>query len=999
MIGSNPFVGPRPFERGEKIYGREQEIRDLDHQLSAERIVLLHSPSGAGKSSMLQAGLLPRIEKRFDIRGPTRLNLEPPDDLGMEINRYALSAIRGFEEDLPEDKRRPLAEIAGQSLHEYVTGRPRRRSAPSNILLIFDQFEEVLTIDPLAGKAKREFFDQLGELLRDPAIWVLLALREDYLAPLDPYARQVPSHLRNRFRIDLLGLDGAREAMVEPARVGGREFPAADRLIEDLATMQVQQADGTFRAQAGQNVEPVQLQVVCRRLWEAMPASAAAIEDEHLAEFGDVTEALAGYYAEAMARAGDDDPLKERALRDWFDERLITEGGIRGQVLREAGSSGGLDNTLIDRLRSTHLIRAEERAGATWFELAHDRLIEPVRTDNAAWRRAHLVETQRRAALWERQDRPPGLLLADAELAEGEAWAKEAATEPTEVEERFLKASRAAQDAIERERRQTRRIRSLGFAAMIIGALALVACAAAVVQWREAVVQTRLAEEQRELAEEQRELAEEQRNEADRQRLEAERQFERAEQEKKTADEQRDVAQEQRGIAVSKEQEARQQRRIAETARDSAEVAQAEAEEARDDAEVARTDAETQRDRAEVERERADAEALESARLRLLSVASELALQSQRLPAGDPPSALLLAREAWSLHKDHGGPANDPAIFSALWQATRNLPESDTVVGIFAEDVRALALSDDGEVLVVGDADQLTRIDLRTEARSSVEGLPAAVRALDWGASGLATGLSNGAVEIRSREDLSVTVNLPGHASSIRAVAFRSGEPVLASASRDGALMLHHLKEPTESVEIIPAGGETLHALAFRDDGLLAVAGRSGLTLWDTESMPGQKAGSPDLGDWRSVAWSTDGSHLAAGKADGSIYVFEIDSGKEPVVLEGHTAAVHALAFNPGFGQLVSGGLDGSLRLWNPEDSAALPIVLRDHDAWIRDLVLTPDGEMGLSAGADRRVRHWPTRADLPAGEACALAGRRLTEEEWRLYLPADLAYAPSCDE
>ena len=64
-VGANPFVGPRPFETGRKIFGRDREIDDLYYLLSAERIVLLHSPSGAGKSSLVQAGLIPRLNERF----------------------------------------------------------------------------------------------------------------------------------------------------------------------------------------------------------------------------------------------------------------------------------------------------------------------------------------------------------------------------------------------------------------------------------------------------------------------------------------------------------------------------------------------------------------------------------------------------------------------------------------------------------------------------------------------------------------------------------------------------------------------------------------------------------------------------------------------------------------------------------------------------------------------------------------------------------------------
>ncbi|HEX7180799.1 MAG TPA: hypothetical protein VF756_03085, partial [Thermoanaerobaculia bacterium] len=56
-VGRNPYVGPRPFELGERLWGRDEETAGLYYLLSAERIVLLHSPSGAGKSSLVQAGL------------------------------------------------------------------------------------------------------------------------------------------------------------------------------------------------------------------------------------------------------------------------------------------------------------------------------------------------------------------------------------------------------------------------------------------------------------------------------------------------------------------------------------------------------------------------------------------------------------------------------------------------------------------------------------------------------------------------------------------------------------------------------------------------------------------------------------------------------------------------------------------------------------------------------------------------------------------------------
>ena len=55
----NPFVGPRSIPTGKPLFGRDREVRDLFRVLVADRIVLLHGPSGSGKSSLVNAGLIP----------------------------------------------------------------------------------------------------------------------------------------------------------------------------------------------------------------------------------------------------------------------------------------------------------------------------------------------------------------------------------------------------------------------------------------------------------------------------------------------------------------------------------------------------------------------------------------------------------------------------------------------------------------------------------------------------------------------------------------------------------------------------------------------------------------------------------------------------------------------------------------------------------------------------------------------------------------------------
>jgi len=474
---TNPFVGPRPIETGQRIFGRDSEIEELYYLLSGERIVLLHSPSGAGKSSLIQAGLVPRLAPRFDVWGPARVNLQPPAE--SSVNRYVRSVMLGFEAQIPAARQRPKEQVERMNLSEYVAGRPRRRAAPENLVLIFDQFEEVLTADPLAFDAKREFFRQLGALLQDPKIWALIALREDYLAPLDPYTKEVPTHLKVRFRLDLLGQDAAKEAMAGPVQDAGRnvEPRAVDKLVSDLATVQVQQADGTFAPQSGPYVEPLHLQVVCRGLWERMPAGRMTVELSDIESFGDVNTALSSYYESEVGRIAAANDRRQRAIREWIGGKLITPEGIRGQVLRGAGKSEGLENDIIALLVNTHLIRAEQRAGAVWYELAHDRLIVPVRSNNKLWFDAHLSKLQKVATVWDAQGMPDGLLMLDADLEEAKQWAGANEAAITPLEQRFLEESKTRQAAIDLEKKRTRQLR-MGLAGLAV--LALIAIGAAV---------------------------------------------------------------------------------------------------------------------------------------------------------------------------------------------------------------------------------------------------------------------------------------------------------------------------------------------------------------------------------------------------------------------------------------------------------------------------------------------------------------------------------------
>lgn len=899
----NPFVGPRPIVQGEPLFGRDVETRALHARLQARRIVVLHSPSGAGKSSLVQAGLIPRLlQGGFDVWRPIRVNLDPRTlaDVPRGTNRYLLSAKLSLEEELPEDHRRRPAELAEGSLLDYLESRPRRKGRSGRaVVLLFDQFEEVLTVDPLAVDAKRAFFDEVGEALDTGSFWALFIIREDYLAALAPYRDRIPTQLSNTFRLDLLGLEGATEAARRLAELGGRAFPAASALIEDLSVMQVQQPDGSFVAQPGLHVEPVHLQVVCRRLWDAMPDDDRSIDDEHIERYADVSSALAGYYADAVAGIADGDQTVERALREWVGTQLIV-GDIRSQVRQEKDRSSGLDNALIDGLRHSYIVRVEQRAGANWFELGHDRLVEPIQLDNEAWEREHLHSMQVQAKLWEQGRRAPALLLGAEALPDAERWATSHAQLLTEGEQEFLEQSHARRAEEARRRRMQKSITvATAIVAVVMAGLGLYAL--------------QLRGEAEELAAE----AQQERNEA------------------KAAEATAKVAEAAAHQAREEAADQAERSRLASLlsgandllAHNHGADASLLLAEAEDPASVPGW---VQAANAVLLREfpvstRTHHGAVSSARwspdgTRFLTASADRTARIWNTDGSDDPIVL----------RGHEG-----GLVSARWS-----PDGTRVLTASVDGTARIWSADgSGEPIVLGH-------------------FGAALNSARWSPRGrqVVTASTDGIVRSWSADGSGEpTVLHEGDSARVTAVWSPGGTQLVTSEVG----RIPNLWDETIQSELNVLGID-LEVTVWGPDDLhrVVLANTKTVDVLDAEGSRVTRLKGHEL-PVLSASFSPDGRRIATASQDRTIRIWNTDGTGDPVVLEGHDTAVLGAVWSPDSRRIISVCLDSTPRVWNT-DGSGQAVLLEGHEGLVTIAHWSPDGALILTGSADdNTARTW----------------------------------------
>ncbi|MFC4590099.1 nSTAND1 domain-containing NTPase [Sphaerisporangium corydalis] len=387
--GPEPYVGLRSYtgDDRERFFGRVRDAYEISVLWQANRLTVLYGPSGVGKTSVLQAGVLPLLDPaRVEALPVGRLSHGSAFPLAAlpERNPFTFALLSSWAPEVAPTR------LSGLTVGEFLRrrgGRVDRYGDPMPRLVAIDQAEELFFDFPSRQGHREPFIRELVNALdEDPELRLLISIREDFLAGILPHERDLGRDAAAMVGLTSFDQETALEAIRGPLAGTGRSFAtgAAEKLVEDLRTITLRGAGETSTVVVDA-VEPVQLQVVCSTLWKSLPEDMAVITREYVERHADVDRSLAGFYDQAITEVAADHDVPAGDLRAWVRATFVTELGTRGTAYQGQTRTAGMSNDVVRALVDRHVLKTEMRSGSRWCELQHDRLIPPVtRTEGPA---------------------------------------------------------------------------------------------------------------------------------------------------------------------------------------------------------------------------------------------------------------------------------------------------------------------------------------------------------------------------------------------------------------------------------------------------------------------------------------------------------------------------------------------------------------------------------------------------------------------------------------
>ncbi|MBE5228414.1 MAG: WD40 repeat domain-containing protein [Microcystis aeruginosa PMC 728.11] len=943
LITGSPYLGLRKFEVDDKdrFFGRDNWIIELTDYLKQKNVLLLLGASGSGKSSLVQAGLIPKLKDDFGANRLVNLTFVP--DVNPFESFYGCLLANRYKQSQAK-----LAQaVKEDTLIKVVEGLKNN----SDLWFIFiDQFEELFTRTP---KTERDIFiKSLVNLIEknDSLVKIVMTMRADFLDKLSPYPSLGKIHDQYSKMLTDMDESELRLAIAEPSARNGVIFEKG--LINQII------AD--FYEQAGSL--PL-LQYTLDLLWQKDHIQERVLNIKTYQEIGGVTGALEKQADKIYSKFNEQ---QRKAAEEIFLELISLEG--EKAVSRRADKSSfeqeEMQREVLYQLIDNRLLVSKGEDGKATVEVAHEALLRSwkVLQDLIKEKEEIIVLRSRLYADAKQWD---DLQKQDAVKASSELWGGSKLAKIVEFQKNnslpnldtvaieFIKASIS-----QAERQKNEKIRT----ARIITAVSLVAVVVSSSLGWMAWQKTRQAEfnQAESLGRYSLSLLNEHKN------LEA---FVEAIKAGKILQKQqaynKNVTNALQELLYWKSERNRLEGHkdfvtSVNFSPDGKTLVSRSG-----DKTIKLWNVETGK----------EIRTLKGHDSTVNSV--NFSPDGKTLVSGNDDGTIILwdveERQEIRTIKAHSGTVysvnfspDGKTLVSGSDDKTIKLwnVEKPQEIHTLKEDngpVYSVNFSPDGKTLVSGSGDKTIILwDVKTGKKlHTFEGHNGPVYSVNFSRNGktLVSGSGDKTIKLWNVEERREIHTLKGHNSRVRSVNFSPDGKTLVSGSWDNTIKLWNVETGQEILTLKGHEGPVWSVNFSPDEGKTLVSGSDDGTikLWNVEIVQTLK-GHDDLVN--SVEFSRDGKTLVSGSDDGTIKLWDVKTGEEIDTFEGHDYPVRSVNFSPDGKTLVSGSDDKTIILWNVKTGQKIH-TFYGHLDLVRSVNFSPDGETLVSGSWDGTIKLW----------------------------------------
>lgn len=358
------FLSSYEEQDADIFFGRDLDTFHATRTVLSSKLTVLYGKSGYGKTSLLRAGIIPRLIRSGYLPLYARCTADPLVSIKTRAIEHLVSSKKVQKEKITR-----LQSLTDKSLADFILEFKEMEDRP--LVIFLDQFEEFFI--SLGDATRKQFQHEVAECIDSPYVSssFVLSLREDFLAELHEL-RELYHVYRNLYRLRALNNEQATEAITKPAHKFNMTYE------DGLVRIILQQLSDKGE------VDPAQLQIVCDRLYNSLPEGASQITHALFTEMGGVRQILADYVDSILDNLGPKRrPVAQTLLRSMvtslFTRAVLTLDDATLETSNLPGWSEADTKHLLTELVQARLIRRVAEVDDESYELTHEYLINKIR--------------------------------------------------------------------------------------------------------------------------------------------------------------------------------------------------------------------------------------------------------------------------------------------------------------------------------------------------------------------------------------------------------------------------------------------------------------------------------------------------------------------------------------------------------------------------------------------------------------------------------------------